>query len=737
MPEGRFTIHHEGRPISIRRDASGVPHISASRWDDSLFGLGFMHAQDRLTQLFFSRTVASGRAAEQIADKTELLETDRFFRRVGLHRYLDRDIELLGDSIRRQVDVFCAGVNQGIRQAGRSLPMWATGFRPEAWDARSVLLVGKLLSFGGLAVSQMQNERLLLEMIHAGANEEALKHLFAPRLDQADFGLLRQVRMSNQLSDEALALLTDLPRLAGSNAWAVSPWRSESGSALLASDPHLEVNRLPAIWYEAVLEWDGHYVMGATLPGCPLFAVARTEKLAWGVTYLKGDTIDFFVEDCRPGGRTGWQYRRPDGWHDFSLRKEMVGRKGREPSPLVVLENEQGTLDVDPQETGAGYYLSFAWTGNAPGGGKAIATWLELVAADDVTAAMEVTRECPEPTLSFIFADAEGHIGQQACGRFPLRGRPDQGLIALPAWDPANHWLGELPTSLLPCYYDPPAGFVATANEPQNPPGAPLLVTQILPDYRKRRIDERLAELPLATIHDMQELQYDFVSLQARELLAIFLPYLPDSDLKRRLAQWDCRYDIDSLEASLFQRFYVQVIMEICGQEHVIGWRRALYLCTRAGYSNMVLAVIDRQLKEKSSSWWRTRARGEVICRAAERMADYRDAPWRQRNNFQFVNRFLGSGRTGRILGFDSGRIPMPGCHATPFQGHVFQTANREQTFAPSYHFVTDLGTHEAWTNLPGGPSESPFSKHYRSDVDRWQKGEYKRLSRDLPAGDE
>jgi acyl-homoserine lactone acylase PvdQ len=282
MPEGRFTIHHEGRPISIRRDASGVPHISASRWDDSLFGLGFMHAQDRLTQLFFSRTVASGRAAEQIADKTELLETDRFFRRVGLHRYLDRDIELLGDPIRRQVDVFCAGVNQGIRQAGRSLPMWATGFRPEAWDARSVLLVGKLLSFGGLAVSQMQNERLLLEMIHAGANEEALKHLFAPRLDQADFGLLRQVRMSNQLSDEALSLLTDLPRLAGSNAWAVSPWRSESGSALLASDPHLEVNRLPAIWYEAVLEWDGHYVMGATLPGCPLFAVARTEKLAWG-----------------------------------------------------------------------------------------------------------------------------------------------------------------------------------------------------------------------------------------------------------------------------------------------------------------------------------------------------------------------------------------------------------------------------------------------------------------------
>ena len=71
----------------------------------------------------------------------------------------------------------------------------------------------------------------------------------------------------------------------------------------------------------------------------------------------------------------------------------------------------------------------------------------------------------------------------------------------------------------------------------------------------------------------------------------------------------------------------------------------------------------------------------------------------------------------------------MPGNHATPFQGHVFQTATRESTFAPSYHFVTDLGSDVAWTNLPGGPSESRFSKFYRSDIPLWLDGEYKQLS--------
>jgi len=52
----------------------------------------------------------------------------------------------------------------------------------------------------------------------------------------------------------------------------------------------------------------------------------------------------------------------------------------------------------------------------------------------------------------------------------------------------------------------------------------------------------------------------------------------------------------------------------------------------------------------------------------------------------------------------------------------------RETTFAPSYHFVTDLNSDEAWTNLPGGPSESWFSRWYKSDIPRWCSGEYKRL---------
>lgn len=719
------------RQFTAFRDENGVPHVDAPSWREAIYALGYLHALDRPTQMLFSRTVASGRASERIADTHELQETDQFFRKAALYRNVEREVRLLRDEIFDHLTVYCEGVNDGMKQAGRSLPMWAVGFRPQPWNQQSVMLIGNLLSFGGLAVGQQHTERLMVELIQTGIRDDRLREWFAPRLDDADFELLRQVKISSQLSDEALELITDLPRLAGSNAWAVSPARSASGHALLASDPHLEINRLPAIWYEVCLRWEGDYVMGATLPGCPLFAVARTSRLAWGVTYMKGDTSDFFIEDCRPGGTTGWQYRRGDGWHDFDLREEIIEHKDGEPETLRFYESPQGILDSDPDVDGPGYHLAVCWTGHFEGSGRSLGVWLDLVTSGNVLEAMAVVRECPQPSLIWIFADAEGHIGRQAGGWFPRRRRGHNGLLPVPAWDERNHWRGLLAKDRLPSEYDPPQGFVSSANEDVNLPGGPELISTTLADYRKRRIVERLEELPQATITDMQELQYDVVSLHARDLLPMFLPHMPEGEIKDRLANWDFRYSPDSVEATLFQHLYTAVLLEVFGHEKGFGWRRMLYLCTRIGYSTMVLTSADLILKKEKSLWWENRDKGELIHTAADRLLLEKMEPWSTTNSFHFANRFFEGRLGGHFLGFHTPPMPMPGCHATPFQGHLLRTATRETSFAPSYHFVTDLGTDEAWTNLPGGPNESRFSKFYKNDIPRWATGEYKRIGWD------
>lgn len=728
------------------RDTAGVPHVEAGSWLEALYLLGYLHALDRPTQMHFARTVAAGRSAERIANRPELVEMDCFLRRSGIHRRLEEEVGMLAPSTLEQLETYCRGVNDGLSQIGRTLPMWAVGFTPDEWTPASVLLIGNLLSFAGLAVGEQEAERVMIELIKLGVEDERLRELFQPYLDGVDFPSIREVQMASQLSDDALELLADLPRLAGSNAWAVAPSRSATPGALLASDPHLEVNRLPAIWYEAVLRWPGagselDYVMGATLPGCPLVAVGRTPRLAWGVTYMHANTSDHFIEDVRPAPSSSdqWQYRRGDDWVDYRPRVERILRKGAPPIELSVFENEVGVLTEAPTE--AGKHLSVAWVGSRQGGGASIGSWLDVVGASSTQEAMQVVRRSPHPSLVWVFADREGHIGKQASGWLPVRAKAS-GLVPIPAWDTANHWQGVVPPDRLPSEYDPPRGFVASANEELYLADGSPLHSHGLHDYRRRRIDERLTELPCATIDEMRELQYDVLSIHARDLLPVLLAHLPDEHLlKRKLTEWDCRFAPDSEGAPLFMAFYRCVLLEVFGHERGIGWRRMLYLTTRIGYSAMLLTACDRTLPKVTSAWWRERDKGELIRTAADRAAkeyERNGVPrkWSDVNAFHFTNRFFGGSRgsmTGRLLGFQSSRTPMPGCHATPFQGHLKSTLRRESTFAPSYHFVADLSVDTAWTNLPGGPSENHLSRWYQSDVARWEAGLLKPLFGRVP----
>ncbi len=711
------------------RDEAGVPHVETDDWRGAIYALGFLHALDRPTQIFFSRVVARGEAAAQIANKPELVETDRFFRRAGLHLRLEQEVEALPPHAREQLDWYCEGVNDGLQESGRSLPMWFTGFRPRPWNPASVLAIGNLLSFAGLAINAQENERLLLELIQAGVRPELLRELMSPYLDGVDFEPLMDIHIERRLSDEALEMLADLPRLAGSNAWAVAPRRTQSGHAILAADPHLEVNRLPSIWYEVALHWGNeNYVMGATLPGCPLVAVGRTRDLAWGVTYLDADTSDYFVEDCRPSEGGSWQYRRGQQWQDFEIREEVIERKGTSSETMRVFKNEQGTLRWDLSDQQPGKYLSAKWIGSHTGAGQSIGCWLDVLQSRSVEQAMAIVRENPHPTLVWVFADAAGHIGRQASGWLPKRNEGQAGLTPALAWDEANHWLGRLDSEHLPALFDPPEGYLASANENLDRFGECLLHGHALPEYRKLRIVERLHELNAATIEDMQQLQYDVYSTQARKLLPIFLPNVPEGEFKELLTDWDLRYNPESIAATAFQHLYRHVVLEIFGHEEGIGWRRMFFLCTRMGYSTMILTAIDNMLIRQDSLWWERRDKGELIRIAADRAAAEPRVPWGEANSFHFANRFFENSRVGRLLGFHSERKAMPGCQATPFQGHLLATATRESSFAPSYHLVTDMGNHEAWTNLPGGPNESRFSKWYRTDIDRWLNGEYKRL---------
>ena len=90
---------------------------------------------------------------------------------------------------------------------------------------------------------------------------------------------------------------------------------------------------------------------------------------------------------------------------------------------------------------------------------------------------MFAVRETPQPTLNWIFADREGHIGRQASGWIPRRRSGQSGLVPTPAWRRENHWDGWIAADQLPSSYDPAEGFVLSANESVNQPDGPIINT--------------------------------------------------------------------------------------------------------------------------------------------------------------------------------------------------------------------------------------------------------------------
>src|SRR4051794_17464220 len=62
--DGTIEVFGTSAPIEIVRDRDHFPHIFAPTKLDALFGLGYVHAQDRLWQMEFQRRIGYGRLSE-------------------------------------------------------------------------------------------------------------------------------------------------------------------------------------------------------------------------------------------------------------------------------------------------------------------------------------------------------------------------------------------------------------------------------------------------------------------------------------------------------------------------------------------------------------------------------------------------------------------------------------------------------------------------------------------------
>ncbi len=723
MPNRRrwLSLDVLGLRVTLRRNRHGVAEIRA---DDDLAlaaGLGFFHAHDRLVQMELMRLVGEGRLSECLRADDDTEAVDVFMRERDLAGGAAAEVANLTPEARRFAEAYGAGVNHWLRRHRRPVELLLARHRPAPWTPADTLLVIKLMSYLGLAQSQEDLERFLAQAIGEGVPVGALRRLFAPHLDGMDdatVSLLRQVRLHRPLLPRRPAP-APAPALSGSNNWALAAHRTASGAAMLCCDPHLEVNRLPAIWYEAAMGTADDTRIGITMPGVPGLVMGRTRHLAFGFTYGFMDQVDLFIEEVRDR-----RVRRGAGYRAVEAVEEVIQRRDRPPVTIHRYESDRGQLEVDPRggRLEDGLVLARAWSGRRAGGAASLDALWRIVRARSVAEARRVVREV-SISCNWLLADSDGHIGFQQSGLLPARRH--SGLYPLPAWDDDVAWSGWVPTASLAGESDPPDGVLVTANDDHNPPGGPLVVNVSMGPDRANRIRSLLDATARPSVEDMQRIQLDLVSTQAQRIMELIAPHLPDTAAGRLLAGWDCRYDPGSRGATVFEQAYHALLERVFG-DGLLGRRRWRQMRDDTALLGLFFNVFDRALLDPDPWAWGPPGRGatlrEVLSATLAGLDPGSVPRWGDLRQMVMHNVLLG-GRLPRWLGFDHGPVALPGGRATIVQGQILRAHGRLSCTGPSWRFVADLGRQGAATVLAGGPSGRRCSRWYRSDVDRWLSG--------------
>jgi penicillin amidase len=649
--DGQLKVDGLTAPIEIIRDRDAIPHVFAATRNDGLFGLGYVHAQDRLWQMELQRRIGHGRLSEVLGEAA--LPQDRFLRTVGFSRAAYSAWTAMPDWARDETNAYIAGINAFIAtHHGSSLPpeFSLLRFEPEPWTGPDVVVWVKMMAWD---LSGNYNFELLRHDLTLRVGSERMAQLMLPyppgglsmikwppgpagadepdRSDWPGKSRLPHVRTTNESGasfgsagflaaafSEALNAGTPVVRDflrdsisegLGSNNWVVDGTMTASRLPLLANDPHLGA-RLPSTWYLAHVSAGGLDVVGATLPGTPAVALGRNRFIAWGATSVDADVQDLYREHLNPAGTT-FEFRGAE--EPITIVPETIAVKGGAPVTIDVRITRHGPLVSDainyinatsklsprPPQVEP---LALRWTA-LDSTDETLSSFLKLNEARDWAQFTDALRTFVTPSQNFVYADVNGHIGYYLPGRIPVRASGD-GSIPTDGWRGETEWTGSVPFDDLPHVFDPPEHFIVTANNRPAPPPYPyLLGLEWTEPFRAQRIVSLLQGRSKLGSDDFARIQSDTRSMAAERLLPILLAHArpqsdPDKAAIALLRQWNLDARGDSAATAIFEAWYYHLGTKLVAP--VLGSELAESYTTR---SSPLVRFLTSTLAGNDSPW--------------------------------------------------------------------------------------------------------------------------------------
>lgn len=700
---GSATARALAAQVTIHRDEWGVAHVFGDTDESTLFGSGYIQAEDYFWQLEDTAIQSIGRYAELRGD--EGLKTDLLVRSFELPRTSQEDFETARPEHKRFARAFVEGINYFLDKHPEVKPRIIRRFEP--WHVvamdRYIMLT---MAYGGSAAGKPDKDDAQMSSIE--------KSTSVPKY-------------SWQWTDPESAFERESFEAVGSNAWAIAPSRTKSGHAMLFVSPHQPWHGIGQFYEMHLHSKETLRFTGACFFGSPVPVLGHNEYLGWAYTVNEPDvadswTVSFDDPDEPLNYRYGDGHRKAEEW------TEKIG---------LLLGDKVEEKNITFRKTHHGPVVRQK-------DGKHIAARVgRLYSTDRFEQALSMLRAqnfkewyqafsyCAIPMFNVAYADRDGTIFYAYNGAVPVRREGFHWKGTVDGSNPETEWNGYHTLDQLPQVLNPKCGYVQSCNstpftttELENPdPGdfPDYMVREIGIDRRRaKRSRQLLSEAKAVTYDEFQALSFDthlywhkteldnwkreFAALQESDpdKAARVKPYLD------HLAQWDGNADVDSTGAALCIHWY----------EELYGTGQAENL--KPQYQNdsaarlMALVATGETLQSHHGDWkvrWGDIHRLVRVSYAADTLAaGVTTMPWQQ-------------------------SLPVPGapgplgviCTIYSSPSIPLIRPQRIALVGCSYMSVVEFGeTVRSGSLVPYGTSGDPASPHFQNQRPLLSEGRYK-----------
>jgi penicillin amidase len=743
------------QPVEILIDHWGLPHIYAKNEADLFFAQGFNAARDRLFQIDLWRRRGLGQLSEVFGPA--FLEQDKATRLFLYRGDMDKEWAAYSPDAKQIAEHFVAGVNAYIDWLAHHPDRVPWEFKelnyaPAKWSADDVVRIRSHGLTRNLDSEVARSRVMCAADLKSDEVRLGLQPPWQPQLPPGIdpclpkdllkvFALATQeVRLTpaalkaTASTDSAPAVETarseqPTENFEGSNNWVIAPWKSATGRAIMANDPHRAYSE-PSLRYISDLNAPTLHVIGANEPALPGVSLGHNDWIAFGYTIFPIDQEDLYIYELNPANSN--QYKYQDRWEPFRVVQEEIKVKGQVPVLADLTFTRHGPVIYIEKGKNRAFAVRSAWLepGMAPYYGSV--RYMRARNFDQFKKAIEYWGA---PTLNHVYADVKGNIGWVAGGLAPIRPSWD-GLLPVPG-DGRFEWAGRWKGEQLPRVYNPVSGYITTSNEMNIPSDYPYKERKLGFEWanssRHQRIDEVMSKAHKLSIEDSVHLQNDQVSIPARRLVALLKPLSSDDPKTKAalglLTNWNASVDSDVPASALHEVWFSRHL----GRDFKCAvLSQSAADAMDAPDPAVMLYVLEHpegrfggNAAKKRNQLMLTSLRSAYEEMEKLQGPDARQWNWGKLQYNLSEHPFAAIVDDATRAKINVGPIEKNGSPFVPSQS-AYRISDFRQMGGPSVRMVVDVGN---WDNSKAvnhpGQSGDPDSPHYRDLAQMWRNGQY------------